>query len=377
MADDGTRHDAHDPLLIAALLDRDASVTERAEADERRRSCPDCAALYADLLALAEAVRVQPAPARARDFALTAADAERLTPERAGEPGLPATRLTGVMTIRPGTADHAAHDTMLVASLVDHSLSGTDRAAAEAVVDACDRCAEIHADLAALVTATRRMPTPARPQEYTLSVGQAARLRSPWRRFLGVIGSPRDAISKPLAVGLTTLGIVGLLLTSIPSMSLGSASSAGGPAALPAASSAAGAPERVSGGGAEATGASDLSGEASTTNDAASTPPQAAMAASPAAPANQRPEPGGTPLPDGAGTVRGQAQPSPATVVAPIINGSGKAIGSAPADQQGTLDGANAAASGGPSLSLISAVLLVVGLVTFGIRRVARRTTDG
>ena len=49
--------------LIAALLDRDASATERAAADDRRRSCPDCAALYADLLALAGAVREQPAAA--------------------------------------------------------------------------------------------------------------------------------------------------------------------------------------------------------------------------------------------------------------------------------------------------------------------------
>ena len=163
MADDRTRHDRHDPELIAALLDREASASERAEADDRRRSCPDCAALYADLLALAEAVREAPAPRRVRDFALSAADADRLTAERAGEPGPATTRLTGVMTIRPETADHAAHDTMLVASLADHSLSATDRAAAELLVDACDRCAELHADLVTLVAATQRMPTPARP----------------------------------------------------------------------------------------------------------------------------------------------------------------------------------------------------------------------
>ena len=122
MADGRTDHDAHDPLLIAALLDRDASATERAAADDRRRSCPDCAALYADLLALAGAVREQPAAPRVRDFVLTAADADRLTAERTGEPGPAATRLSGVMTMRPDTAGHAGHDTMLVASLADHSL---------------------------------------------------------------------------------------------------------------------------------------------------------------------------------------------------------------------------------------------------------------
>ena len=264
VVDDRTRHYRHDPELIAALLDREASATEHAEADDRRRSCPECAALYVDLLALAEAVREVPAPARARDFALTAADADRLSAERTGEPGPSKTRLTGVLTIRPETADHAAHDTMLVASLADHSLGATERAAAEALIDTCDRCAELHTDLVSLVAATRRMPTPARPHDFALTAGQAARLRSPWRRLLDAIGSPRDALSKPLAIGLTTLGIAGLLVTSIPSMSFGSASSAGGPAAAPAASSAAGAPARVSGPVPETTGASDLSGEAAT-----------------------------------------------------------------------------------------------------------------
>ena len=142
MADGRTDHEEHDPLLIAALLERDASETERAAADDRRRSCPDCAGLYADLVALAGAVREQPVAPRARDFVLTAADADRLTAERAGEPGPAATRLSGVMTIRPDTAGHAAHDTMLVASLADHSLGAADRAAAEALIDACDRCAD-------------------------------------------------------------------------------------------------------------------------------------------------------------------------------------------------------------------------------------------
>lgn len=376
MADDRTNHDRHDPLLIAALLDRDASATERTEADDRRRSCPDCAALYADLLALAGAVRELPAPVRGRDFVLTAADAERLAGERVGEPSPTATRLTGVMTIRPETADHAAHDTLLVASLADHSIGEPDRAAAHALIDACDRCAELHADMVSLVAATRRLPTPARPQDYTLSAGQAARLRSPWRRFVGAIGSPRDALSKPLAVGLTTLGLAGLLVTALPSMSLGGASSAGGPVALPAATSAVGAPARVSGAAPEASGASDLSGEGATAAGAsAPSVPAAGTNVSPV----QRPEAVGSPLPDGGGAIQSQSQPSPATVVAPLINGSGKAIGSgdagsAPTGQQATLDGARSSTPGAPPLSLISVALLAVGLVLFGIRRAVGRS---
>ena len=80
------------------------------------------------------------------------------------------------------------------------------------------------------------------------------------------------------------------------------------------------------------------------------------------------------------GSIQGQAQPSPATVVAPLINGSGKSIasgdaGSARTDQGANLDG-TASTSGVPPWSLISAALLAVGLAVFGIRRVARGAGD-
>ena len=42
--------------------------------------------------------------------------------------------------------------------------------------------------------------------------------RGGWRRFVAAFGSPRDVFSRPLAVGLTTLGLAGLLLASAPSI---------------------------------------------------------------------------------------------------------------------------------------------------------------
>jgi len=124
--------------------------------------------------------------------------------------------------------DHALHDPIVVASLADHSLADAERAAAEALVTSCSACADLHADLLDLRAATREMRTPARPNDFTLTEGDAARLRSRgWRRFVSILGTSRDALSRPLAIGLTTLGLAGLLLTSIPSfMFMGSASSA-------------------------------------------------------------------------------------------------------------------------------------------------------
>ena len=219
MADPRDPHADHDPLIVAALLDRDLDGEERAIAEARIASCASCAALHADLLALSVATSTQPTPARPRAFTLTAADAARLATEPAGEPGSTMPRLTGVMTDPFTSSDHASHDTILVASLADHSLPAGERTAAEALVAACSQCADLHADLLALRAATRAMPTPPRPTDYTLTPRDAVRLRSGgWRRFVAILGTSRDALSRPLAVGLTTLGLAGLLVATLPSV---------------------------------------------------------------------------------------------------------------------------------------------------------------
>jgi hypothetical protein len=226
VADRQDPHAEHDPLMIAALLDREVGGEERAIAESLIASCASCAALHSDLLALSVATREQPIPARSRAFTLTTADAARLAGEAAGEPASAMPRLSGVMTDPFTPSDHASHDTMLVASLADHSLAPSERAAADALVAACSQCADLHADLLALRTATRAMPTPARTADYMLTPRDAVRLGSGgWRRFVAILGTSRDALSRPLAIGLTTLGLAGLLVANVPSFSFGSASS--------------------------------------------------------------------------------------------------------------------------------------------------------
>ena len=157
----------------------------------------------------------------------------RLAAQATGEPGDATARLSGVMTDLSPASDHASHDTILVASLADHSLPAAERAAAEALVATCSQCADLQADLLALRAATRAMPTPDRPTDYTLTESDAARLRSGgWRRFVAILGTSRDALSRPLAIGLTTLGLAGLLVTAAPSLMFGSASSGAAPATV-------------------------------------------------------------------------------------------------------------------------------------------------
>lgn len=124
--------------------------------------------------------------------------------------------------------DHASHDETLVASLVARplDLEPAASAAARASVERCDACRALHDDLVALALALPATSTPTRPRDFTLTDGDAARLRrSGWRGFLRRIGSARDTLTRPLAMGLTTMGIVGMLVASVPgAMTTGAAS---------------------------------------------------------------------------------------------------------------------------------------------------------
>ncbi|HEX9092411.1 MAG TPA: hypothetical protein VF902_00370, partial [Coriobacteriia bacterium] len=210
-------HDERHELLVASLLDRDLQDGDRAEAEGLLRACTSCAVLHADLAALAGATAELPASTRPRDFRLSVGDAARLELLRTagGEPRGATSRLTGEMPVR--SANHPSHDQLLIASLLDRSTGGADRERGEALIATCDDCASLHQDLIALRDAARVLPTPPRPRDFAISTENAARLRrTGWRRLVAAFGSTRDAVSRPLAIGLTTLGLAGLLVATIP-----------------------------------------------------------------------------------------------------------------------------------------------------------------
>ncbi len=359
MADPREPHAQHDPDVIAALLDRDIGPEERAIAESRIASCASCAALHADLLMLSTATRAHPTPARPRGFTLTTADAARLAGETEREPGVAAARLGGAMTDPFIPPHHAVHDTMLVASLADHSLAEAERDAAEALVSACRQCADLHADLLALRAATRAMPTPTRPIDYMLTARDAVRLRSGgWRRFVAILGTSRDALSRPLAVGLTTLGLAGLLVANVPSFSFSSGAATSAPASV----------------GAPAGGAAVDNADGTTTLAASAAAEAAASAA---------------PLPDNLTGAAALASAAPAPALGPVFN----AGATPPSDTQGATSGSSKGQAGAPARSqgetndlllsqevggvsplvVLSAAFLVAGLGLFTLRWTARR----
>lgn len=127
--------------------------------------------------------------------------------------------------MQPGAATaHARHDRDLVAALAarEPELAAPELGAARELVQRCTECRDLLADLVAVQAAVPTMATPPRPRDFTLSDADARRLRSRgWRAVLGFIGSARDGFSRPLAIGFTTIGMVALLVTALPSIPLG------------------------------------------------------------------------------------------------------------------------------------------------------------
>ena len=379
MVDHHDPHDAHDPLLIAGLLDRDLTADERTRAEALVAGCADCRVLHADLVALSNAARELPAPARVRDFQLTATDAERLVAMARREPATVAARPTGVMTDRP-TTPHATHDEMLVASLADRILPAADRTAAEALVASCRQCADLHADILALRTATLAMPTPSRPRDYTLTADDAARLRSRgWRRLVSAFGTARDSFSRPLAVGLTTLGIAGLLVASLPSIITGGVTSGSGTLTTVGGAIPPGPPLEAPGinQSGNASGAPAVPAAAAPT--AAASGAKSVDAGGPIGSPGPVAVPASSPVADYGVNQPGQASPGPvrgigegagvtggASLTPAALGGLDQSIGGTEALEQLQL----------PPLAIVSGAFLLIGLGLFAIRWGAGRLGD-
>ena len=130
---------------------------------------------------------------------------------------------------------HAQHDPLLVVSLAAGDLTGADRDHAASLIDSCAECATLHDDLLAIARATAAVPPATRSRDFRLTPEQAARLRpAGWRRFVAAFASPQLAMTRQLGVGLTTLGLAGLLVSALPSVPLGMGGSAAGASAAPA-----------------------------------------------------------------------------------------------------------------------------------------------
>lgn len=239
--------------------------------------------------------------------------------------------------------DHAAHDPTWMAALAtrDPDLSPTERIRAQTALESCGPCADLFADLVALSAAIPSAAIPTRPRDFTLTVADAERLRPRGlRRLLKAIGSARDGVTFPLALGLTTMGIAGLLLATVPALSgLGGATAGAAPEILSTVGKAVPAPAAAS----AAPAASSVGGERTETYGGA----HASDATG-----------GGEVFSGDDGDDRLEAQRQDA----------GDMAGDAFIRDDGT---------GLSTLAIVAATLLIAGLGLFALRWSARRLGDG
>jgi len=252
-------------------------------------------------------------------------------------------------------AAEAEHHAVLIAALEAGDLAGAELTAAESLAASCAGCATLLLDLATIRGAMTDLPVPARRRDYRLSVEDAAHLRpSGWRRLVEWLAAPRSTV-RPLATGLATLGVVGLLLTSGLPGSLSGFGSAGSSSAM--------APDAPVDSAAPA-GAGSMELQGTYAPPAATAVPEgdAGLAAT-AAPA---PLPAGSPSGDEAG-VAGEAASGEPTV------DRSASIGASDGDAENAKTTGRDAASAVPLPALASLALLAAGLALLGGRLIARR----
>jgi hypothetical protein len=127
--------------------------------------------------------------------------------------------------VAPIRTSHGRHDRFAIAE----ALGG---GSVPATVGTCPACGQLHRDLQSIQTALRHAWTPRRHRDLRLSAADLASRRPVlWRRLLAAVGSCLDAVTRPLAVGLTGLGLAGLVLANVPAGFVGASGAA--PAAAP------------------------------------------------------------------------------------------------------------------------------------------------
>lgn len=250
--------------------------------------------------------------------------------------------------------DHAA----LIVAFDAGDLASAEILVAESLAASCRGCAALVHDLAAIRGAMTALPVPPRRRDYRLTVEDAARLRpSGWRRLLDWLAAPGSTV-RPLATGLATLGVVGLLLTSGLPGTLSGFGGAGAASPLVA-------PEASPVGNAAPGGSGDeqLQG----TSDPATVPlgapgsdPGTAATAAPAA------------VPSGAPTREPAELAGEAATADP---GGERALtsGATDGEPESTKAAGRDAASTVPVPALVSLALLAAGLALLAGRTIARR----
>jgi hypothetical protein len=261
------------------------------------------------------------------------------------------------------SAQHDQHDQLLVVSLAAGDLTGADRDRATSQIAECAECARLNDDLLVIARATAALPAAVRPRDFQLSPEQAARLRpAGWRRFVAAFAQPRLAMTRQLGVGLTTLGIAGLMLSAIGSINIGFGTSAG---AAPAAQGP----------------ANESTTKEYTDTGVGGAAPSGAAASAGAAPVYAANQPSASAdtlvIPDSSNAVRASASDGGRGAVTVQRPQATPGATQAPDVDQRLPVEVSAEEPGVPLIVVASVILIAAGIALLLARRIARRITTG
>jgi hypothetical protein len=113
------------------------------------------------------------------------------------------------------TTAHSAHDETLIVRFFGDDVDESGRALAGRLVAECEDCGELFADLGSIASATRELPVPPRPRDFSMSEADAARLRPKRSRLGRLLGL---GARRSFGGTLVAVGFAGLLLSGTLSM---------------------------------------------------------------------------------------------------------------------------------------------------------------
>ncbi len=113
--------------------------------------------------------------------------------------------------------EHSKHDRVLVARYAAGDAYPTEIGDAQRLVDGCDECAALAADIKLISFRTSELPAARRTQDFRISAEQADKLRGSWfDRLMRGFSAPGWAVARPLAGAALAIGLALVVIGALP-----------------------------------------------------------------------------------------------------------------------------------------------------------------
>jgi hypothetical protein len=124
------------------------------------------------------------------------------------------------------SSEHDRHDPVLVARYAAGDAYESEIFVAKDLVDNCDGCASLAADIRLISAKTAALPAATRPRDFRITPEQAEKLRGSWfDRLLRGFSTPGWSVVRPVAAASLAIGMVLIVVGALPISLTGGTSS--------------------------------------------------------------------------------------------------------------------------------------------------------